>query len=117
MTGTEKVVVAVSQDAETFIRYGDEKMVAGAAAEAVQFYNKALATQPGYAKALHRKANALEMDGQIEDAIATYGLALAADPTDAECWFNRGVILKKAGQTAEGNSCIDTGVQIAMGSA
>ena len=116
MAGNERVVVAASYGAETFIRYGDEMMVQGAFADAVQLYDKALLDQPGYAKALHRKANALESAGKIVEAIRCYDSALAADPDDAECWFNKGVTLKKAGLAGEGAECVDTGVRIAMGS-
>ncbi len=44
-----------------------------------------------------------------------YDASLKCDDSDAECWFNKGVILKKLGRNKDGAACIDTGIHIAMG--
>jgi tetratricopeptide (TPR) repeat protein len=118
MPGTEnqKTIVRVSNDAEIWIRHGDEMMFKGEYAKALTFYDKALAVQSDSAKALHSKANALEALGKYEDALRCYDSALRCDPGDAECWFNKGVTLKKIGRETEGIGCIENGVHIAMGS-
>jgi tetratricopeptide (TPR) repeat protein len=111
----QRKIIAASQDAQVWIRQGNELMFKGDFAKAVQAYDKALEADAGSAKALHYKANALEAQGLFEDAIRCYDSAIRCDPGDAECWFNKGVTLKKAGRADEGNRCIDNGVHIAMG--
>lgn len=115
-TENDRTIVQISQDEETYIRYGDEAMFKGEFEKAVHYYEKALESQPESAKAWHAKANALETLGKYEEALSCYDTALKCDEGDAECWFNKGITLKKLGRLKDGAACIDTGVHIAMGS-
>ena len=77
---------------------------------------KLIEYQPDSARAWHAKANALETLGKYEEALKCYDAALKCDEGDAECWFNKGVALKKLGRNKDGAACIENGVHIAMGS-
>ena len=106
-----------SADDEIWIRHGDEMLNKGQAAKALDYYERALGTTSSLtqAHAWHGKANALDSMGKLADAIECYDNALACDPQDAECWFNKGLTLKKLGREEEGASCINKGVHISMG--
>jgi tetratricopeptide (TPR) repeat protein len=113
---SNRIVTQISNDEETYIRYGDEMMFNGAFDKALQYYNKAIEIQSDSAKAWQAKANALETLGQTEEALRCYDKALKFDQGDAECWFNKGVAQKKLGRTKDGAACINNGVHLAMGS-
>jgi tetratricopeptide (TPR) repeat protein len=51
-----------------------------------------------------------------EEALKCYNTALECDDGDAECWFNKGVILEKLGKAKDGKACIENAVNIATGS-
>ena len=106
-----------TNDAEIWIRYGDEMMHKGELPKAMEYYDQALASSSTHtlASAWHSKANALDSVGRHEEAIACYDNALKCDPHNAECWFNKGLTLKKVGKEDEGLACINQGVLIAMG--
>jgi tetratricopeptide (TPR) repeat protein len=111
-----RTISHISNDEETYLRYGDEMMFKGEYEKAVQHYDTAIKFRPDSPRAWHSKANALETLGKYEEAIACYDTALECDDGDAECWFNKGIALKKLGRNKDGAACIDTGVNIAMGS-
>ncbi|MDD4136839.1 MAG: tetratricopeptide repeat protein, partial [Methanoregula sp.] len=100
-TENNRTIVQISKDEETWIRYGDEKMFRGEFEKAVQNYEKAIEYQPNSARAWHAKANALETLEKYEEALKCYDTALKCDEGDAECWFNKGITLKKMGRTKD----------------
>ena len=69
---------------------------------------------------LHREHDCVEhgnlRDGQgmFEKAIASYDIALAIDPEDADALFDKGLTLKKMGRHSEGNKLIDEAIHLYM---
>ena len=115
-TENNRTIVQVSPDEAIWIRYGDEKMFRNEFEKAVQDYERAIRFRPDSSRAWQAKANALEALGNYNEALTCYDKALECDEGDAECWFNKGIALKKIGRTKDGAACIDNGVNIAMGS-
>jgi tetratricopeptide (TPR) repeat protein len=115
-TENTRIIVQVSPDEATWIRYGDEKMFRGEFEKAVQDYEKAIGFRTTSSRAWQAKANALEALENYNEALKCYDKALECDEGDAECWFYKGTTLKKVGRPKDGAACIDTGIHIAMGS-
>jgi tetratricopeptide (TPR) repeat protein len=53
--------------------------------------------------------------GMYEEAIASYDSALKIDPTDADAWFDKGMVLKKMGKFKESEACVETAVNLYCG--
>jgi Flp pilus assembly protein TadD len=47
--------------------------------------------------------------------MTSYDEALRHDPYNAETWFNKGLILKRIGREDEAFSCINRGIDLALG--
>ncbi len=101
--------------AEIWIKHGAEQFFSGKHEKAVEYYDRAIAIEPGSARAWHAKANALEELGRTDEAIQCYDTAVKCDPLDAECWYNMGIALSKAGKAAEAQSCKEHALRQAMG--
>jgi tetratricopeptide (TPR) repeat protein len=116
-TDSYRIASRSTNDAEIWVKYGDEMMSKRQIGKAVEFYDRALESTSSHtqAQAWNSKANALDAMGRHDDAIRCYDSALKCDPQDAECWFNKGLTLKKLGREDEGMICINKGVHIAMG--
>jgi tetratricopeptide (TPR) repeat protein len=114
---TRYATIRASNDEEIWIQHGDEMMHKGDLSKAMEYYDHALEGSSNHtlARAWHSKANALDSMGKHEDAIRCYDNSLKCDDQNAECWFNKGLTLKKMGKEDEGLACINLGVQIAMG--
>ena len=69
----------------------------GKRTEAIQCYRAALALRPDYALAHNNFANLLIEDGQLEEAVRHYQLALQAMPDLGKTQFNLGLTLAKLG--------------------
>jgi tetratricopeptide (TPR) repeat protein len=65
-------------------------------------YRKAIASDPNYEPALFNLA-ILRTGRDPKEAISLYKRAVAANPKDASAWLNLGLLLRAAGQKAEGN--------------
>lgn len=55
------------------------------------------------------------MVGKLDEALACYDTALKLEPGDAEIWFNKGLTLKKIGREKDAVSCINHGIELAIG--
>ncbi len=108
-------VVQISQNAEYFLRRASEASHAADYLHALEYYDRALATDPHYAGAWHEKGNCLDELGRCEEAIASYDEAIKHDPYNAESWFNKGLILKRLGRESEAFRCINHGIDLALG--
>ena len=103
------------RDAQYFVTQGQEKAMTGDHASAVHYFKKAIDTHPGYAEAYALLGNCQECLDKKEDALASYNTALQIDPGHAEAWFNKGMILKKMGQTKEATQCIEKSIDLYCG--
>jgi tetratricopeptide (TPR) repeat protein len=89
--------------------------MAGDHAAAVNFLMKAIDRHPRYSEAYTMLGNCQDCLDKKEDAIASYNKALQIDPSHAEAWFNKGMILKKMGQTKEATQCIEKSIDLYCG--
>ena len=71
-------------------------------ADAVQYYERALALDPDSAGVFSNLGNALKDDHQIEAAIEAHKIAVAREPNDAKIHHNLGVSYVQAGRFEEG---------------
>ncbi len=53
--------------------------------------------------------------GRFEEALASYDSALTIDPTDADAWFDKGIVLKKMGRSKESEACVETAINLYCG--
>jgi predicted O-linked N-acetylglucosamine transferase (SPINDLY family) len=72
----------------------------GRPAEALEFFDRAAARQPGFAILSNRGA-ALQLLGRFEEALASYDSALALQPGNAVLLYNRGRTLQDLGRFEE----------------
>jgi tetratricopeptide (TPR) repeat protein len=119
ISNTLRKVTTVSHNGEYFYRKAIETAQKGEHMQAVEqalgYLEQSIAADPQYALAWHEKGNCLETLGRCEEAIASYDTALKFDPHNAETWFNKGLVLKKLGKEKEAFSCINKGVDLALG--
>jgi len=115
MTQSGRSMIKISQNAEYYFRRASEASHAGDYIHALEYYERALSTDPHYAGAWHEKGNCLDELGQCDEALLSYDEALKHDPYNAETWFNKGLILKRIGRENEAYSCINRGIDLALG--
>src|SRR5436190_20697026 len=84
----------------------------GKNADAEDEYNKALAVDEKFGPALYNLATLRTADKDTEGAISLYRRAIAANAKDPNAHFNLGLLLRQKGQTAEGNTEIQTAVNL-----
>lgn len=105
----------ISRNAEYSYRMGTEFAHNGDYHGALEHIEKAITTDPHFAMAWHEKANCLDELGRCEEALSSYDTAIRLDPHNAEAWFNKGLTLKKMGREKEAYSCMNRGVDLALG--
>jgi tetratricopeptide (TPR) repeat protein len=99
-------------EADYLVRQAQEKAVTGEHAAAINYLKQAIAVNPRYTEAYTLLGNCQDCLGRDEDAIASYNQALALDPCHADAWFNKGMILKKMGQSKEASQCIEKSIDL-----
>src|SRR5512137_1603748 len=58
------------------------------------------------------KGNELCNDGQLEEAIKAYDLALSIDGTLVDAWNNKGIVLASSGKNDEALKCFEEALKI-----
>jgi tetratricopeptide (TPR) repeat protein len=79
---------------------------------AINYLKQAITANPHYAEAYTLLGNCQDCLGRNEEAVASYNQALALDPCHADAWFNKGMSLKKMGQTREASQCIEKSIDL-----
>lgn len=74
---------------------------AGDLPQALAWFDRALALQPGYLESLCARAVVLQRLGQPEDALKSFEAILVLQPNDAETLFSIGAILQSLGRMSE----------------
>jgi tetratricopeptide (TPR) repeat protein len=108
-------LIKISQNGEYFFRRAYESSHREGYRDALEYYNRALSTDPHCACAWHEKGNCLYELGRFEEALESYDEAIRHDPCDAENWYDKGVILKRVGREDEAYSCIHRGIDLSLG--
>jgi protein O-GlcNAc transferase len=103
------------REAEYLIRRAQENAMVGDHSQAVGLLKKAIDKYPRYADAYVLLGNCQDCLEKPEDAIASYDRALQIDSGHAEAWFNKGMTLKKMGQTNEATKCIEKSIDLYCG--
>jgi tetratricopeptide (TPR) repeat protein len=83
--------------ADDWFDVGCDLEAAGAAADAVNAYRRALHMDPGCADAHINLGRLFADQGRLDDAEHHYRQALAVEPADALAWFNLGVLCEERG--------------------
>ncbi|WP_245920436.1 tetratricopeptide repeat protein [Methanospirillum stamsii] len=112
---SEHKFTKMNPNVECALRDAQNCKMAGDYQLALNLYNDIISNDPSNARALHHKANVLDLMGNHTEAIRCYDSALECDPYDAEIWYNRGMTLRKIGQHEEGLENIKKGISLAMG--
>jgi Flp pilus assembly protein TadD len=99
-------------EAEYLVRQAREMALAGDHTTAISYLNKALTANPRHAEAYTLLGDCHDCLGKSEAAVASYNQALAIDPCHADAWFNKGMSLKKMGQTKEASQCIEKSIDL-----
>jgi tetratricopeptide (TPR) repeat protein len=100
---------------ECVLRDATDCQMNGEYETALRLYDEIIGKEPHNARALHNKANVLDMMGEYSEALRCYDEALECDPYNAELWYNKGVTLKKMGSLDEGTSHIRKGLSLSFG--
>lgn len=103
------------KEAEYLVRQAQEKSMTGDHSSAVNYLKKAIDKYPKNVEAYVLLGNCQDCLDKYEDAIASYDKALQIDPGHAEAWFNKGISLKKFGQTKEASQCIGKSIDLFCG--
>lgn len=115
LSTSDRIITKMDPNIECALRDAQNCKMAGDYKLALNLYNQVLDSDPGNARALHHKANVLDLMGNYSEAIRCYDSALKCDPHDAEVWYNKGMTLRKTGQHEEGLEHIRKGISFAMG--
>ena len=99
-------------EAEYLVRQAREMAMAGDHNTAINYLKQAITAYPHYAEAYTLLGNCQDCLGRNEEAVASYNQALALDPCHADAWFNKGMSLKKMGQTKEASQCIEKSIDL-----
>lgn len=110
-----RTITKLDPSIECSLRDAHNCKMAGDYQLALNLYNQVIENDPANARALHQKANVLDLMGNYSDAIRCYDSALDCDPQNAETWYNKGMTLRKTGQHEEGLDHIRKGISLAMG--
>ncbi|MCE2502272.1 MAG: tetratricopeptide repeat protein [Dehalococcoidia bacterium] len=88
------------RDAAYFVRFGDYRLDACDYADAIAYYDRAIALAPDDADAYHSRGIAKDGQGDYAGAIADFDRAIALAPDDADAYHNRGVTKAEQGDYA-----------------
>lgn len=99
-------------EAEYLVRQAREMAMAGDHTTAINYLKQAITAYPQYAEAYTLLGNCQDCLGRSAEAVASYNQALALDPCHADAWFNKGMSLKKMGQTREASQCIEKSIDL-----
>jgi tetratricopeptide (TPR) repeat protein len=102
-------------DAEDLYKQAQERAIRGDHNTAVNYLTKAIDKFPKYTEAYTMLGNCQECLEKNDDAIASYNKALEIDPSHADAWFNKGMVLKKMGRTKESAQCIEKSIDLYCG--
>ena len=111
----EKTVLSISSDAQYFFQRAMEEETQNNPPKVLEYFNRAIAMDPGYVMAWNEKGNFLDFMERYDEALTCYDTALKIAPGDAEVWFNKGLTLKKMGKEQDATSCINRGIELAIG--
>jgi tetratricopeptide (TPR) repeat protein len=115
MSLPERKVTMVRPDAEYLYERAMNGQGKDAPDKVLEYFDRAIAMDPGYVTALNEKANFLDQIGKLDEALTCYDRALTLDPWSAEAWFNKGLTLKKLGKEKDAEACINRGIELAVG--
>lgn len=115
MSASERNISKLDPNIECALRDAHNCKMAGDYQLALNLFNQVIESDPSNARALHHKANVLDLMGNHSEAIKCYDSALECDPFNAELWYNKGMTLRKLGQHEEGIEHIRKGISLAMG--
>jgi len=110
-----KTTASISPDARYFFRRAMDAEVKNNPGQVIEYFDRAIRMDPGYASAWNEKGNYLDLMGKLDEALSCYDTALQLEPGDAEIWFNKGLTLKKMGREEDAVSCINRGIDLAIG--
>jgi tetratricopeptide (TPR) repeat protein len=110
-----KTMASISQDAKYFFRRAMDAETKNNPELVIEYFDRAIRMDPGYAMAWNEKGNYLDLIGKLDEALSCYDTALRLEPDDAEIWFNKGLTLKKMGREKDAISCINHGIELAIG--
>ena len=94
-------VSAYSADATNLYNTGNDRTESENYTGAITAYNNAIALEPSYFEAWNGLADALNRNGQFNDALAASNRSLEINPDYVQGWINRGQILYNIGYRYE----------------
>ena len=112
---SKRMVTTIRPDAEYLYQRAMNGQGKDSPDTVLEYFDRALAIDPGYVTALNEKANFLDQIGKLDEALTCYDRALVIDPGSAEAWFNKGLTLKKLGNEKDAETCINRGIELAVG--
>jgi tetratricopeptide (TPR) repeat protein len=83
--------------------------------DALSNYTKALAANPGFAKAYNSRGLLYASAGRYDEALSDYNKAISADPSSAPARNNRGVLYAANGRPAEALEDLDRAIALDPG--
>ncbi len=80
--------------------------------ESLEYFDKALAIDPGFTDAWCAKGVALHNLKRYDEAVTCYDRALALDPQNAAVWFLKGTAFDDSGRLTEAAGCYKKAMEI-----
>jgi len=80
--------------------------------ESLEYFDKALAIDPGFTDAWYAKGVALHNLKRYDEAVTCYDRALALDPQNAAVWFLKGTALDDSGRHTGAVECYKKAMEI-----
>ncbi len=87
----------------------------GRDAEALSFYDRALALQPSYTEVIEGRARILSRLGRAGEVIESYEALLRLQPANPSALYKLGIALDIAGRKAEALNCYNRSLEAAPG--
>lgn len=103
------------KEAEYLLKQAQEHAMAGDHTTAIHNLMKAIEKYPRYPEAYAMLGNCQGCIDKNDDALASYNKAIQLDPSHADAWFNKGMILKQKGRNTEATRCIEMSMDLYCG--
>jgi tetratricopeptide (TPR) repeat protein len=99
-------------DVNSIVREGDEHLLRDEYDKAIEYYDRAIESDPYLVDAWHKKGNALYNKENYVEAIKCYDRASLINPKHFESWYKKGITYKKRNDHAQAIKSFDKAIEI-----
>lgn len=104
--------VSRKEASEEYVKYGEDLANGNRYDEALEYFEKAIQTDPNNDFAWGDKALMLDKLGKVDEALVSFSKATEINPNSPITWHNKGLTLIKSDRLEEGIECFDKAIEI-----